>query len=149
MSSWLKLMVVWLLALALPAQALTAATMARCGPSHERMHAAAQIAEHRHAAHDDSAADREAQADAMTELGSYKCSACGTCCSAHALPGAMPSVPALPPVPARFVDAEVAIGQELDQLMRDGAAVFHDMPAERFNIDHVVIAREYIGPVGK
>jgi hypothetical protein len=39
-------------------------------------------------------------------------------------------------------DAEVAVGQELDQLMRDGAAVFHDMPAERFNIDHVVIARQ-------
>lgn len=38
-------------------------------------------------------------------------------------------------------DAEVAIGQELDQLMRDGAHVFHDMPAERFNIDHVVVAR--------
>jgi hypothetical protein len=37
-------------------------------------------------------------------------------------------------------DAEVAVGQELDQLMRDGAVVFHDMPAERFNIDHVVIA---------
>jgi hypothetical protein len=39
-------------------------------------------------------------------------------------------------------DAEVAVGQELDQLMRDGAVVFHDMPAERFNIDHVVIARQ-------
>lgn len=39
-------------------------------------------------------------------------------------------------------DAEVAIGQELDQLIRDGAVVFHDMPAERFNIDHVVIARQ-------
>lgn len=39
-------------------------------------------------------------------------------------------------------DAEVAVGQELDQLMRDGAVVFHDMPAEHFNIDHVVIARQ-------
>jgi hypothetical protein len=39
-------------------------------------------------------------------------------------------------------DAEVAVGQELDQLMRDGAVVFHDMPAEKFNIDHVVIARQ-------
>jgi len=26
--------------------------------------------------------------------------------------------------------------------MRDGAAVFHDMPAERFNIHHIVIARQ-------
>ena len=39
-------------------------------------------------------------------------------------------------------DAELAVGQELDQLMRAGAAVFHDFPAEGFNIDHVVIARE-------
>jgi hypothetical protein len=40
------------------------------------------------------------------------------------------------------LDAELAVGQELDQLMREGAVVFHDMPAERFNIDHVVIARQ-------
>lgn len=38
------------------------------------------------------------------------------------------------------LDAELAVGQELDQLMRQGAAVFHDIPAEKFNIDHVVIA---------
>ena len=37
-------------------------------------------------------------------------------------------------------DAELAVGQELDQLMRTGAAVFHDFPAENFNIDHVVIS---------
>jgi hypothetical protein len=37
-------------------------------------------------------------------------------------------------------DAEVAVGQELDQLMREGAAVFHDFPADGFNIDPIVIA---------
>lgn len=37
-------------------------------------------------------------------------------------------------------DAELAVGQELDQLMRQGAIVFHDLPAEKFNIDHVVIS---------
>ena len=37
-------------------------------------------------------------------------------------------------------DAETAAGQELDQLMRQGAATFHDLPAEKFNIDHVVIS---------
>lgn len=42
------------------------------------------------------------------------------------------------------LDAEMAVGQELDQLMREGAAVFHDFPADAFNIDHVVIAREGI-----
>lgn len=40
------------------------------------------------------------------------------------------------------LDGEVAVGQELDQLMRQGAAVFHDFPGEGFNIDHVVIARQ-------
>jgi hypothetical protein len=39
-------------------------------------------------------------------------------------------------------DAELAVGQELDQLMRQGAAVFHDIPADNFNIDHVVISSE-------
>jgi Nuclease-related domain len=41
-------------------------------------------------------------------------------------------------------DAELAVGQELDQLMRYGATVFHDIPGEHFNIDHVVIAKEGI-----
>jgi hypothetical protein len=39
------------------------------------------------------------------------------------------------------LDAEMAVGQELDQLMRDGAVVYHDVPGENFNIDHVVIAK--------
>jgi hypothetical protein len=37
-------------------------------------------------------------------------------------------------------EAELAMGQELDQLMRQGAAVFHDVPADGFNIDHVLVA---------
>jgi hypothetical protein len=37
-------------------------------------------------------------------------------------------------------EAELAMGQELDQLMRQGAVVFHDVPAEGFNIDHVLVA---------
>lgn len=42
------------------------------------------------------------------------------------------------------LDAELAVGQELDQLMREGAVVFHDFPAEKFNIDHIVIAPQGI-----
>jgi hypothetical protein len=42
------------------------------------------------------------------------------------------------------LDAEVAVGQELDQLMRQGAFVFHDLPADKFNLDHVVIAPQGI-----
>jgi nuclease-like protein len=40
------------------------------------------------------------------------------------------------------LDAEIAVGQELDQLMRKGAAVFHDLPGENFNIDHIVISTQ-------
>jgi hypothetical protein len=39
------------------------------------------------------------------------------------------------------LEAEIAMGQELDQLMRDGAIVFHDIPGEGFNIDHAVVTR--------
>jgi len=38
------------------------------------------------------------------------------------------------------LDGEAASGQELDRLMRFGARVFHDMPAEEFNLNHVVVS---------
>ena len=37
-------------------------------------------------------------------------------------------------------EAELAIGQELNELARDGARIFHDIPADGFNIDHVVVS---------
>lgn len=40
-------------------------------------------------------------------------------------------------------EGEVATAEELNKLMRDGFEVFHDIPCDRFNIDHVVI-----GPTG-
>jgi hypothetical protein len=40
-------------------------------------------------------------------------------------------------------DAEMAVAQELNQLMLDGYHVYHDFPAERFNIDHIAV-----GPAG-
>lgn len=36
-------------------------------------------------------------------------------------------------------DAELAVGQELNGLMRDGYYVFHDFLADNYNIDHIVI----------
>jgi hypothetical protein len=36
--------------------------------------------------------------------------------------------------------AERATAQELNRLMADGCQVFHDLPGEPFNIDHVVIS---------
>jgi hypothetical protein len=36
-------------------------------------------------------------------------------------------------------EGEIAVGQELNQLVRDGYYVYHDFPAGKFNIDHIVI----------
>ena len=36
-------------------------------------------------------------------------------------------------------EGEIAVGQELNQLMRDGYYVYHDFPAGTFNIDHIVV----------
>jgi len=41
------------------------------------------------------------------------------------------------------LDAEKGVGQELNQLMADGCRVYHDFPADDFNIDHIVV-----GPTG-
>ena len=40
-------------------------------------------------------------------------------------------------------EGELAVGQELNQLMCAGYRVYHDFPADGFNVDHVVI-----GPTG-
>ncbi len=37
------------------------------------------------------------------------------------------------------LDGELAVGEELNQLMRHGYHVYHDFPARGFNIDHIVI----------
>lgn len=41
------------------------------------------------------------------------------------------------------LECELAVGQELNQLMLLGCRVYHDFPAQDFNIDHIVI-----GPAG-
>ncbi len=40
-------------------------------------------------------------------------------------------------------EGELAVGQELNQLLRDGHYVYHDFPADKFNIDHIIV-----GPAG-
>ena len=37
---------------------------------------------------------------------------------------------------------ELAVGQELNQLMLEGYRVFHDFPADNFNIDHIVVGKK-------
>lgn len=42
------------------------------------------------------------------------------------------------------LEAEVAVGQALNELVRDGAWIFHDFPADGFNIDHIVVSAKGI-----
>jgi hypothetical protein len=39
------------------------------------------------------------------------------------------------------LDGELATAQELNQLMRHGYCVYHDFPADKFNIDHIIIGK--------
>lgn len=39
------------------------------------------------------------------------------------------------------LEAELAVAQNLTSLIAEGAMVFHDFPADRFNIDHIVIGQ--------
>jgi len=38
-------------------------------------------------------------------------------------------------------EGEIAVGQELNHLMRDGYYVYHNFFADKFNIDHIVVGR--------
>ena len=40
------------------------------------------------------------------------------------------------------MEGEKVVGQSLEELRANGAAVFHDVPAKGFNVDHVVVSRE-------
>ena len=41
-------------------------------------------------------------------------------------------------------DGERAVGQALEELRADGARVFHDIPADGFNLDHVLVMSQGI-----
>jgi hypothetical protein len=41
-------------------------------------------------------------------------------------------------------DGERVVGQTLEELRADGARVFHDVPAEGFNLDHVLVMAQGI-----
>jgi hypothetical protein len=100
MRKLVRLIVMWLLALALPIQGVSAATMLHCVSVHERMAAGVhgQAVHAHHHSHDDAAAhDAGGGADAHSGGTSHhhadkaSCSACASCCSGVALP-AMPLI---------------------------------------------------------
>ncbi|MBI3369858.1 MAG: hypothetical protein HY021_15825 [Burkholderiales bacterium] len=136
MQVWLRLLIVWFIAIALPVQGIAGVTMAHCGSSHERMGAAMEAAQHRHADHDagvahhhdadvadggaqadhDTATQAEAQSSKLSDLAQYKCSSCASCCAGSALPSAPPRLPEPTAAPAFFVEVLVTV----DAFVSDG-----------------------------
>jgi ferredoxin len=114
MLCFVRTSLIWLLAMAVPAQAVAAATFAFCGSGHQgrAVHpGSTPDAQHRHAApqaqdsrvqhsvlHAEGVAspqgEHSASADRM-QADSHKCSACASCCSALALVSAV-QMPACP-----------------------------------------------------
>ena len=133
MQVWLRLLIVWFIAIALPVQGIAGATMAHCGSSHERMGAATQAAQHRHADHDAGAAHHHAadpvdvadqaadpadhasatpakvQAGKLSDRMQHKCSSCASCCAGSALPSSTPHLPDTPAEPAAFAEVMVTV----------------------------------------
>ena len=123
----LRTLLIWLLALALPAQGVIAATMVFCGPNHHDRASAAAMAHDADAAHHplDSAAhshheaadgqagntasDESATPDKFAKSGLQKCSVCASCCSAAAIHDTGPKLPVLEPMAADFAALATAV----------------------------------------
>lgn len=129
MQVWLRLLIVWFIAIALPVQGMAGVTMAHCGSSHERMGAAIEAPQHRHADHEAGAAHHhaadvadgaaqaghgaatqaKAQSGKLSDLAKYKCSSCASCCAGSALPSASPRLPEPTAAPAVFAEEMVTV----------------------------------------
>ena len=128
MALLIRTLLVWLLVLAVPAQAAAAATMAFCGPNHhggaaatraeqmapaEHAHPQAHpqvLAQGSHGDHDKATAARADSADAGSSAApaksghadKQKCSACASCCSIGAILNSVLAVPAPELTPTVF-----------------------------------------------
>jgi hypothetical protein len=131
MSLMVRMLLTWLLVLAIPAQAGAAAVMAFCHPG---QHAPSVSVlshldtgpAHDHDAHDGhehpgdlaAAADRHADHHTTDRHADHKCSACATCCSVSALLNSVPTMAEPDASPVVFstvactVDAFIAAGPE-------------------------------------
>ena len=115
-----RTLLIWLLALALPAQGVIAATMVFCGPNHHDRASVATTAHDADAVHqaqDSSAHSHHETADAQAEYtasdeaaapekfsasGMQKCSVCASCCSAAAIHDTVAKLPVFEPMAADF-----------------------------------------------
>ena len=127
MSRMVRMLLIWLLALALPAQGVIAATMVFCGPNHHDRAAAAAVAHDADAAHQPhdfaaqahhEAADKQAESTASDEIATpgkfaqsdmQKCSVCASCCSAAAIHDTVAKLPVFEPVAADFAALAPAV----------------------------------------
>ena len=115
-----RTLLICLLALALPAQGVMAATMVFCGPDHRDQASAAAAAHDAGVAHDaqhfnsqpdpaaqdshagEAAADETAAPDKFAQSEMQKCSVCAACCSAAAIHSTLLKLPAVEPAAADF-----------------------------------------------
>ena len=129
-----RTLLIWLLALALPAQGVMAATMIFCGPNHDGRAPAVAAAHHADAAHqlqdssarahdtmadaqaEDTASDEAAAPDKFAQSAQQKCSVCASCCSAAAIHDTVPKLPVLEPVAADFA----ALAPTVEPFAADG-----------------------------
>ena len=118
-----RIVLTWLLLLALPLQGFAAATMVNCGPNHHRMmsapmagtteadeHAAGEQHHHEMGVmtdhHDAVSSDGDSPSvHHLDKLMKFKCSACAACCMGAAMPTAAVGFEPLPPAiaPAIYV----------------------------------------------
>lgn len=134
----IRALLIWLLALAVPAQGATAVTMAFCGPNHHGDGAASQVQQHSIEAHSHvgveaktthehgamaTLADEDGHAAApsvapvkATQPDTHKCSACASCCSVSALLNTVLSVPA----PELTTTVFAAVVTTVDAFATDG-----------------------------
>lgn len=134
----IRMLLIWLLVLAVPAQGAAAATMAFCGSNHHSAGAAAQMqpagpADHSH--HDGAAAtghehpqtaapaDEDSSTSAVSaasakvsDASKQKCSACASCCSGGAILSSVLAMPAPVFTPTVFS----AVVPSVDTLAADG-----------------------------
>ncbi|WP_341887961.1 hypothetical protein [Variovorax sp. YR752] len=104
MRSVFRILLLWLMAVALPLQGFAATGAQHCAPMHERM----QVMEAHDLGHGDhhhaAAVDVDVQAEALdhpmpdpaAKTGAFKCSACAACCVALGLPVSAMELPGLP-----------------------------------------------------
>ena len=97
MKSVVRLLLICLLALALPVQGVAAATMQFCAAAHKSQTLLFEAASHSHHAVHPHGSAQHASADDQDTLAKQTCSACAACCMAVALPPAALALPAVDP----------------------------------------------------